>query len=97
MKSLDNLFPLNRAGWMLFSTHAHVNSDDVLKQFGKWDRDIIKFLKQRNKDVLTLKYKKTKPPYKWQNSFKIIKILYNLILKDKSENFATDVKKNLKK
>jgi hypothetical protein len=64
IQSLDNVFPLNKAGWTSFTTHSHVNPGDVLKQFDKWDRDIVKFLKQRNKDVLTLKYKKNKPPYK---------------------------------
>jgi hypothetical protein len=93
IQSLDFVFPLNRVGWMPFTTHVHVNPDDVLKQFGKWDRDIIEFLKQRNKDVLILKYKKYKPPYKWLNSYKIVKILYNSIPKDNMENLPTNVKK----
>jgi hypothetical protein len=97
IQSLDNVFPLNRVGWKPFTTHAHVNPDDVLKKFGKWDRDIVKFLKQRNKDVLTLKYKKNKPPYKWLNSYKILKILYNSIPKDNTENISTNVKKEFKK
>jgi hypothetical protein len=94
MQSPDNVFPLNRAGWTSFTTHVHENPDDVLKQFGKRDRDIIKFLKRRNKDVLTLKYKQ---PYKWLNSYKIIKILYNSIPKENTENIPTNVKKEFKK
>jgi hypothetical protein len=74
MQTLENVFSLNRVGWKPFTTHAHVNPDDIVKLFGKWDNDIVKFLKHRNKDVLTLKYKKNKPPYKWFNSYKIIKI-----------------------
>jgi hypothetical protein len=42
---LNIVFPLNKAGCNLFKTHAHVNSEAVLKLFGKWDDDIVRFLK----------------------------------------------------
>jgi hypothetical protein len=76
---------------------VHINADDVLKPFAEWDNDIVKFLKQRNKDIFTQKYKKNKPSYKWLNSYKIIKILYNSIPKDNTENLPTNVKKQFKK
>jgi hypothetical protein len=47
--------------------------------------------------MLTLKYKKNKPPYKWLNSYKIIKILNNSVPKDNTENLATNDKKQFKK
>jgi hypothetical protein len=49
---------------MPFTTHAHVNVDDVLKLFCKLDNDVVKFLKQRNKDIFTPKYKKNMLAYK---------------------------------
>jgi hypothetical protein len=97
IQTLDNVFPLNRIGWSSFTTHAHVNPDDIVKLFGKWDNEIVKFLKQRNKDVFTLKYKKNKPSYRWLNSYKITKILYNSVPKDNTENLATNIKKQFKK
>jgi hypothetical protein len=48
IQSLDNVFPLNRVGWTSFTTQTHVNPDDIVKLFGKWDNKIVKFLKQRN-------------------------------------------------
>jgi hypothetical protein len=93
IKSLDNIFPLSRVEWKPFTTHAHINPDDIVKLFGKLDNDIVKFLKQRNKDIFSQKYKKNKSSYKWLNSYKIIKILYNSIPKDNTENLATNVKK----
>jgi hypothetical protein len=36
IQSLNNVFPLNKVGLTSFTTHTHVNADDIMKLFGKW-------------------------------------------------------------